>query len=314
MEQKFNLYFIGIIAGIILLSQILLPVYAADREKMEEVTKKIQAQLDQLKSNMNNDKIAWNATKTSTDNARNVYQQNPTPENLNLLNNAKEQEAKSYQKYLNSLKLVREFKPDLEQKVIEKAEKNDDVSKSSIILEKISVEADKVANDLVKALDKWGDSKKKAREAKLLYLRDSTQANLNLMNQAMQQEKTDELSYLKALNATKKISANPQATQLISNKQLSDSISDKRIGSDSQSDKIQQEYNALRKNLNDIDNTWTLSKKSTDDAKAAYQQNPTQKSLNLLNDAKQKEAENYQNYLKTLKEVREFKPDLDERL
>lgn len=85
-----------------------------ERKKTEDetikITNKIQIQLNMAESTFKNAKQTWNSTKVTKDFARQIYYQNPTVENLETLNQAKQDEAFAlffYHKALNDVKFYK---------------------------------------------------------------------------------------------------------------------------------------------------------------------------------------------------------------
>ena len=155
----------------------------------------------------------WNNTKASTDNAKIVYQQSPTQKNLNALNEAKNKEAEEYQNYLEALKKVREFKPDLEEKIIEKAETNNepvkilDTSEKAIDATAAAIQAKLEA--AVKSVEETGNKLNTARflaiQASKNYLLESSNENKDLLWDARKAEAEALFFYTKAVDALEDI-------------------------------------------------------------------------------------------------------------
>jgi len=85
-----------------------------ERKKAEDetikITNKIQIQLNMAESTLKNSIQTWNSTKVTKDFARQIYYQNPTVENLETLNQAKQDEAFAlffYHKALNDVKFYK---------------------------------------------------------------------------------------------------------------------------------------------------------------------------------------------------------------
>jgi len=85
-----------------------------ERKKTEDetikITNKIQIQLNMAESTLKNSIQTWNSTKVTKDLARQSYYQNPTVENLETLNQAKQDEAFAlffYHKALNDVKFYK---------------------------------------------------------------------------------------------------------------------------------------------------------------------------------------------------------------
>ena len=78
--------------------------------KTLEITNKIKIQLNIAESTFKNAKQTWDSTKVTKDLARQIYYQNPTDENLETLNQAKQDEAVAlffYHKALNDVKFYK---------------------------------------------------------------------------------------------------------------------------------------------------------------------------------------------------------------
>ncbi len=188
-----------------------------NRIKSKEITKKIQEDLDKEKVKLANAKQAWIDAKDVTDDAKDTFIQNSTEDNLSILNQAKQDEAKAYQNYKNVLVKVQAFKPDITPDVIEKAEKSTEQSKADSkseerkkaedvtikITQKIQAQLDTAKSTLQSTALTLDNSKINKEVARQNFIQNPTEDNLSDLNQAKQDEAFALFFYHKALNDVK---------------------------------------------------------------------------------------------------------------
>jgi len=188
-----------------------------NRIKSKEITKKIQEDLDKEKVKLANAKQAWIDTKDATDDAKDAFIQNSTENNLSVLNQTKQDEAKAYQNYKNVLVKVQAFKPDITPDIIEKAEKSTEQSKADSkseerkkaedltikITQKIQAQLDTAKSTLQSTALTLDNSKINKEVARQNFIQNPTENNLSILNQAKQDEAFALFFYHKALNDVK---------------------------------------------------------------------------------------------------------------
>jgi len=298
-----------------------------ERKKAEEITKKIQAEFDKLKSTLKITKNAWKDAKDTTDDAKDAFEQNKSDENLAAIKQAKIAENAAYQIYQKALKDVQAFKPDITPDVIEKAQKSTDEpsvdpkseerKKAEEITKKIQADLDQEKVKFANARETWRDAKDVTDSAQAAFEQNPTDANLTALNQAKQAETT-------ALQNYKKVLADVQAFKpditpdVIEKAQKStdepsvDPKSEERKKAEEITKKIQAQLNKVKSDLKSATQTWDTSKIVKDLAKQAYIQNPTDANLSLLNLAKQDEAIALFFYHKALNDVQFYKAKIDD--
>jgi hypothetical protein len=307
--QKIITYVMVIFVIFALLGQLVTftPVEANDaRTNAEELSKKIQAELDNAKSELKTVKNAWRDAKKATDTAKDKFNQNKTEENLAAISLAKQNEASAYKTYQTVLEKVKNFEIQLDNSLnsIEKAIKNnaDSVSveseerkQSKEITKKIQEELEKEKSKLENAKKVWKDAKIATDLAQLVFEQNANIENLDALNQAKQDEETALINYKKILADVQDFKPDITPDVIEKAKKTTDDTSVKsksgqREKNEEFSKKIQAQLDQTKSNLSAATKTWNDSKDAKDLAKQSYIQNPTDENLAALNQAKQDEA------------------------
>ena len=299
-----------------------------ERKKTEEVSKKIQIELDNLKSTLKITKKTWKDAKDATDDAKDAFDQNKTDENLATIKQAKIAQDSAYQIYQKTLKDVQNFTIKLDKsKSIEKAKAGNDSAspenenrvKSKEITKKIQADLDIEKGKLAKAKQAWIDSKDATNDAEDAFKQDSTENNLFTLNQAKKAEAT---AYQNYKNVQVKVKAfKPDITPDVNEKEeksteqsKEDSKSEERKKAEDETIKITQQIqaklNTAQSTLQSAKLTWDNSKLTKDVAKQNFIQNPTEDNLSVLNQAKQDEAIALFYYHKAINDVKFYKAKL----